>query len=210
MLCVKFDTVSRWGLFMKIKLLVFSLIFLVLCGLPPATSAQSVPREFKKAEQMFSQGRYPDAIRLYQAALSSPSRAISPGLLHSRIADSFFRLSDYQHALDAYRQAIKEQRPGERAQTQYWIGFCDLLLGRDSEAVTEFLKIPENYPASGMLVGTAYYWAGRASERMGRKDQAAELYRKAGGKGTSTQERYALKKADEIKTGSGVKGQGSK
>jgi tetratricopeptide (TPR) repeat protein len=184
---------------MKRNLIIVSLVFLVLCGLPHATGAQNVPREYKKADQMFSQGRYPDAIRLYQTVLSSPSRAISPGLLHTRIADSFFRLSDYQHALNAYRQALKEQKPGEQAQTQYWIGFCVLLLGRDAEAVTEFLKIPEHYPASGMLVGTAYYWAGRASERMGRKDQAAELYRKAGGKGTSTQERFAIKKADAVR-----------
>ncbi len=111
----------------------------------------------------------------------------------------FFSLADYQHALDAYRRALKEQKPVERAQTQYWIGFCAFLLGRDAEAVTEFLKIPESYPASGMWVGTAYYWAGRASERMGRKEQAAELYRKAGGKGTSTQERFAMKKANAIK-----------
>jgi len=208
MLCVKFDTVLGWVL-MKIKLIIIVLIFLVLCGLPHLTGAQSVPRDFKKADQMFSQGRYPEAIRLYQAVLSSPSRAVSPGLLHTRIADSFFRMTDYQHALDEYRRAFKEQKPGERAQTQYWIGFCLLLLGRNDEAVTEFLKIPESYPKSGMLVGTAYYWAGRASERMGKKDQAAELYRKAGGKGTSSQERFAIKKADEIKTGSGVKGKGS-
>jgi tetratricopeptide (TPR) repeat protein len=195
---------------MKIKLIIVSLIVLALYGLPHSTSGQSVSREYIKADQMFSQGRYQDAIRLYQAVLSSPSRTISPGLLHTRIADSFFRLNDYQHALDAYRQALKDQKPGERAQTQYWIGFCVLLLGRDSEAVTEFLKIPENYPTSGMLIGTAYYWAGRASERMGKKDQAAELYRKAGGKGTSSQERFAIKKADTIKTGSEVKGQGSR
>jgi tetratricopeptide (TPR) repeat protein len=186
---------------MKIKLIIVALIFLALYGLPHAAGGgQGVPREYIKADQMFSKGRYSDAIRLYQAALSSPSRAISPGYLHTRIADSFFRLSDYQHALDAYRQAIKFQKPGEQAQTQYWIGFCLLLLGRNSEAVTEFLKIPENYPTSGMLVGTAYYWAGRASERMGRKDQAAEFYRKAGGKGKSTQEKFAIKKAKDVKS----------
>jgi tetratricopeptide (TPR) repeat protein len=189
---------------MKRKLIIVSLIFLAFYGLPHITSGQSVPREYIKANQMFSQGRYSDAIHLYQSVLSSPSRAISPGLLHTRIADSFFRLTDYQHALDAYRQALKDQKPGERAQTQYWIGFCVFLLGRDSEAVTEFLKIPESYPTSGMLVGTAYYWAGRASERMGRKDQAAELYRKAGGKGTSTQGRFAMKKANAVKKGDRV------
>ncbi len=194
---------------MKRKLFIVSLMILGLYALPQITRGQNVSREYIKADQLFSQGRYSDAIGLYQAALFSPSRAISPGLIHTRIADSFFRLTDYQHALDAYRQAYKDQKPDERAQTQYWIGFCALLLGRNSEAVTEFLKIPENYPTSGMLVGTAYYWAGRASERMGEKDQAAELYRKAGGKGTSTQERFAMKKANAINTGSGVKGQGS-
>ena len=186
---------------MKRKIIIVSLIFVVSCGLPHAASAQSGPREYIKADKMFSQGRYPDAIRLYQAVLSSPSRTVSPGILHTRIADSYFRLTDYPRALDAYRQALKYQKPAEQAQTQYWIGFCVLLLGRNAEAVTEFLKIPENYPTSGMLVGTAYYWAGRASERMGRKDQAAELYRKAGGKGTSLQERFAIKRADAVKKG---------
>ncbi len=171
-------------------------MILGLYALPQTTHAQNVPREYSQAEQKFSQGRFAEAIRLYQTVLSSPSGAVSRGLLHTRIADSYFRLVDYPHALDAYRQAIIYQVPAERAQTQYWIGFCALLLGRDEEAVIEFLKIPENYPTSGMWVGTAYYWAGRASERMGKKEQAAELYRKAGGKGTSTQERFAIKKAD--------------
>ena len=203
MLCVKFDTVSG-RYFMKRKLFIVSLMILGLYALPQITSGQSLPPEYIQADQMFSKGRYSDAIGLYQAMLSSPSSAIYPGLIHTRIADCFFRLDDYQHALDAYRRAFKGQKPDERAQTQYWIGFCALLLGRNSEAVTEFLKIPENYPTSGMLVGTAYYWAGRASERMGRKDQAVELYRKAGGKGTSTQGRFAMKKANAVKKGDRV------
>jgi tetratricopeptide (TPR) repeat protein len=185
---------------MKRNFIIIFLIVITLCGLPHLTNGQGVPQECIKADQVFSQGRYTDAIRMYQAVLSSQSLAVPQGLLHTRIADSYFRLNDYLHALDAYRQALKLQNLGERAQTQYWIGFCVLLLGRDAEAVTEFLKIPESYPTSGMLVGTAYYWAGRASERMGKKDQAAELYRKAGGKGTSTQERFAMKKADAVKS----------
>jgi tetratricopeptide (TPR) repeat protein len=183
---------------MKKKFFIIPLIILSLYALPQMTWGQNVPREYLQAEKMFSQGRYPEALRLYEAVLSSPSGAVSKGLVHTRIADSYFRLIDYPHALDAYRRAIVYQEPAERAQTQYWIGFCVLLLGRDAEAVTEFLKIPENYPTSGMWVGTAYYWAGRASERMGKKEQAAELYRKAGGKGTSTQGRFAIKKANAV------------
>jgi tetratricopeptide (TPR) repeat protein len=195
---------------MKRKKIIVFLMVLGLYALPQIACGQNVPHEYIQADQMFSQGRYAEAIRLYQAVLSSPSGALSPGVLHVRIADSYFHLNDYQHALESYRQAFKYQTPDEQAQTQYWIGFCCLLLGRDAEAVTEFLKIPERYPTSGMLVGTAYYWAGRASERMGRKEEAAEFYRRAGGKGVSTQERFAMKKADEIKPGSGVKGQGSR
>lgn len=185
---------------MKRKLIIVFLLFFAQYGLPHVAGGQAVSGDYMQADRMFSQGRYSDAIHLYQAALSSPSRTVSPGLLHTRIADSYFRLAEYQRALDAYRQALKDQKPGERAQTQYWIGFSVLLLGRDAEAVTEFLKIPESYPTSGMLVSTAYYWAGRASERMGRKDQAVELYRKAGGKGTSTQERFAIKRAKKVKS----------
>ena len=181
----------------RIFIITFLIIF-ALTGTSNSAGVQSVPPEYVKADQLFSQGRYTEAIRLYQAVLTT-SHAVSPGVLHTRIADSFFRLTDYQHALDEYRLALKVQKPADRAQTQYWIGFCTFLLGRDAEAVQEFLKIPKSYPASGMLVGTAYYWAGRASERMGKKEQAAELYRKAGGKGTSTQGRFAMKKANAIK-----------
>jgi tetratricopeptide (TPR) repeat protein len=201
MLCVKFDTLMDGitMILMKRRLIIALLIFVALCGTSHSAVVQSVPREYVKADLLFSQGRYTEAIRSYETVLSSSSRTPSPGVLHTRIADSFFHLTDYQRALDAYRRALKEQKPAERAQTQYWIGFCTFLLGRDAEAVQEFLKIPENYPRSGMLVGTAYYWAGRASEHMGRKEQAVELYRKAGGKGTSTQGRFAMKKANAIK-----------
>ena len=206
MLCVKFDTLENGILMilMKRRFIIAFLIIFALYGTSHSAGVQRVPPEYVKADLLFSQGRYTEAIRSYEAVLSSSSHAISPGVLHTRIADSFFRLTDYQRALDAYRRALTDQRPADRAQTQYWIGFCTFLLGRDAEAVTEFLKIPESYPASGMWVGTAYYWAGRASERMGRKEQAAELYRKAGGKGTSTQGRFAIKKANAIKKGDRV------
>jgi tetratricopeptide (TPR) repeat protein len=205
MLCVKFDTLAE-GILMSMhgRSIIVLMIIVALYGLPYSAGGQSVPREYAKAELLFSQGRYAEAIRLYQAVLSSSSHALSLGVLHTRIADSFYRLTDYQRALEAYRLALKDQKPADRAQTQYWIGFCVLLLGRDAEAVTEFLKIPERYPASGMWVGTSYYWAARASERIGRKEQAAELYRKAGGTGRSTQERFAMKKANAMKKGDRV------
>lgn len=200
MLCVKFDTVFGEGMSMKRKRFIVPLVLLALFGLPHPSSGQSVSPKYTKANQLFTQGHYREAISSYQSLLSSPSRDLDPGILHTRIADSYFHLTDYTHAIEAYRRALKVQKTSEQAQTQYWIGFCDFLLGRNDEAVAEFLKIPESYPGSGMWVGTAYYWAGRASERMGRKEQAAAFYRKAGGSGKTTQERFAMKKAQLLGT----------
>jgi tetratricopeptide (TPR) repeat protein len=181
------------------------LISFALCGLPQASSGQGDSREYKKADKLFAQGKYPEAIHQYQSILSATSSGSPRGVLFTRIADGYFRLADYEKSLAAYRSALKNQKPPDQPPTQYWIGFCCFLLGRNAEAVTEFLKIPESYPFSGMWVGTAYYWAGRANERMGRKEQAAECYRKASGNGTSTQERFALKKAERAGKGGGSK-----
>ncbi len=170
----------------------------------PAASASDAFREYNKANRLFSEGRFDDALSLYQGVLAKPSDDVNPSDVYTRIGDSYFRLGDYQNARAAYRGALIKQKRSERAPTQYWIAFCTFLAGEDAEAVAEFLKIPEFYPSSGMWVGTAYYWAGRASERMGRKDQAAEYYRKAAGNGKSAQERFALKKADAVKKGSRV------
>lgn len=164
-----------------------------------ALSAQAASKDYEKAGRLFAAGRYREAIGLYRQALSALPDDISAADVHTRIADSYFQLADYSSALASYRNALLEQKRSERQMTQYWIGFCCFLSGRDAEAVTEFLKIPELYPDSGMLVSTAYYWAGRASERMGRKEQAAGFYRKAGGNGKSTQGRFAMKKADAVK-----------
>jgi tetratricopeptide (TPR) repeat protein len=184
---------------MKKVLLPALLFLLIVSSWSNAIADQSVSRDFLKADRMYAAGKYSDALALYQGLLSKHPEPAQTGDVHSRIGDCFFRLSDYQNALQAYRRALQSQKPSQRPSTQYWIGFCSFLLGRDREAAAEFLKIPELYPDSGMWVTTAYYWAGRASERMGQKEQAAEYYRKAGGKGKSTQERFAMKKAEAVR-----------
>lgn len=182
---------------MKKSLLLACLMLMLLPYGPSHASAAG--GEYNKANKLYAEGRYPEAIVLYKALLSAPPRSISSSALHTRIADSYFQLRDYRNALAAYRSALKEQNQSERPQTQYWIGFCTFLMGKDAEATDEFLKIPQLYPDSGMWISTAYYWAGRMCERMGKKERAAEYFRKAGGKGTSAQDRFALKKAESVK-----------
>ncbi len=181
------------------KSLYFVFILGVMFFLNGLSHAASAGQEYHKANKLFAAGNYSKAITLYQSLLAAPPRGVSTGVLHTRIADCYFKLEDYRNARDAYRKALPEQEETERPATQYWIGFSTLLMGKDAEALDEFLKIPEQYPDSGMWVSTAYYWAGRTCDRMGNKKQAKEYFQKAGGRGKSAQERFALEKAKAAK-----------
>jgi len=181
------------------KALLLGVVIFLLLGPSNAKADQPVSRELAKASALFSEARYTEALSVYRRLLSSKTSNVNSGFLCTRIGDCHFQLADYQSAIHAYRSALQYQKGRERAATQCWIGFSAFLLGKDADAVAEFLKIPELYPTSGMWVSTAYYWSGKACERMGKKEQAATYYRKAGGTGASTQERFALKKAEMIK-----------
>jgi tetratricopeptide (TPR) repeat protein len=174
-------------------------MLLLLLGLTQASDTAHTSQQYSTANQLFSSAQFHEALSLYQKLLLSPPAGLQKSEIQTRIGDTYVRLGLFQNALDAYRTALTDQKESVRPETQYWIGFCCFLLGRDAEAVSEFLKIPELYPSAGMWVGTAYYWAGRASERMGKTDDAAAYYRKAGGNGKSTQGRFARKKADAMK-----------
>lgn len=183
----------------RVLLSAFFLLFFVFVWSNAQADHSHVSPAVLKGERLYAQGKYSDALLLYRELLSKQPAPDQVSDIQFRIGDCYFKLGDYAGARQAYQSALPGQKSSDRPATQYWIGFCAFLLGRDREAVAEFLKIPELYPASGMWVSTAYYWAGRASERMGLKEQAAEYYRKAGGKGKSTQERFAIKKAQAVR-----------
>jgi tetratricopeptide (TPR) repeat protein len=181
----------------------FLLFFITLFPLASFAS-QNITQDLAKADRLFGQGKYAEALTAYRSALGPQLAPAQAGDLHSRIADCHFKLENYGQALAEYRLALQQQKPTNQPSTQYWIGFCSFVLGRDEDAVAELLKVPARYPASRMLVQTSYYWAGRASERLGRKEQAAEYYRLAGGSGKSSQDRFALKRAEAVKKGARV------
>ncbi len=181
------------------KGLIFAVLTLVLlCGRSLAVETASAGY-YRAANKMVEAKKFDEALALYRKTLSAPPDDVAPGDIQAKIGDIHFRTGNYRGALDAYRLAIRDQNHADRAQTQYWIGFCCFLVGRDAEAVDELLKVPKQYPDSKAWGSTAYYWAGRASERLGKKEQAAEYYRKAGGNGKSTQSKFARKKAEKMK-----------
>jgi tetratricopeptide (TPR) repeat protein len=181
----------------KISFFVLVIFLLLFGGFAPAAQPSSL-RDYQAAEGLFASGKYTEAIVLYRRTLNAPPSGVGAGTLRCRIGDAYFHLGDYRGALASYRSALGDPNLHDRPQTQYWIGFCCFLLGRDAEAVAELVKVPALYPEAAAWGATSYYWAGRASERMGKKEQAAEYYRKAGGSGRSTQGRFAFKKADAV------------
>jgi tetratricopeptide (TPR) repeat protein len=176
--------------------LLTALTALILLGTAAVAAEPASSRDLREADRLFASGKYQEALVLYHKTLSAPPSGLTTGDIDSKIGDTYFRLADYRNALNSYRKAVRDQRPADRAQTQYWIGFCCFLVGRDDEAIDELLKVPALYPDARAWGTTAYYWAGRASERMGKKEQAAEYYRRAGGHGSSTQSKFARKKAE--------------
>ena len=184
---------------MRSRLLYAIAAFFLFSSAAFAAEPFTSSRDYRAANKFFAAEKYSEALALYKKTLSSPPADLTPGDINNKIGDTYFRLANYRGALDAYRLAIRDQNPVDRAQTQYWIGFCCFLVGRDAEAVDEFLKIPVLYPDAKAWGSTAYYWAGRASERLGKKEQAAGYYRKAGGNGKSTQSKFARKKAEAVK-----------
>lgn len=179
---------------------IFPVLFLCfLCAVVAGTALAKAQSEFSRAEELFSAQKFDQALLLYQRMLAVPLPGVPAGDIHSRIGDSHFRLGNYPLALVAYREADKDRHTSDRPRVQYWIGFCCFLIDKDAEAVREFLKVPERYPDASMWISTAYYWAAKASERMGRRDQAAEYYKKAGGNGKTIQGKFAMQKAEAAK-----------
>jgi len=170
------------------------------CGATFASSETAAANNYKKANAMFSSAQYQEALPLYESVLSSSSEKIPDSDVYTRMGDSYYRLGSYRSAIHAYQGALANQDRTAQPGTQYWIGFCYFLMGRHDQAVSEFLKIPELYPEAGMWVGTAYYWAGRSCEQQGKKDLALQYYKKAGGNGKSTQGRFAMKKAEKVRS----------
>ncbi len=184
---------------MRKQLLILLLVVIALAaGIPRAWGGPATSQDYITANKLFAASRFQEALALYQKVLVSSPAGVPLNDVYTRIGDTHFRLGSYEDALTAYRVALKDQNASRNAETQYWIGLCCMLLGRDAEAVQEFLKIPRLYPRARMWVTTSYYWAGRASERLGKSDDAAQFYRKAAGKGNSTQETFARKRAEAI------------
>jgi len=182
-----------------LKRLIAVFIMLLTVFLGSTVYAFTADQKYDRANQQFEKGNYAYSIRIYQSLLADPHCNIAPSVLYTHIADGYFKLEDYQNALNAYRKALITQRKSEKPATQYWIGFSMLMLGKRVDAVNEFLKIPALYPDSGMWVSTAYYWAARVCEQMGKKELAAKYFSKAGGSGRSAQEQFALEKAQKAK-----------
>ncbi len=183
---------------MRSRFLMSLVVLLLIVAQTNAYGAENAFQRYHEANLLYGRQQYQNALHRYRSLLASQQDRIPPGALYGRIGDCLFQLADYRGALDAYNRALPRQRIVERPTTQFWIGFCHFMLGENRLAASAFLNIPTLYPQAGAWVGTAYYWAGRSYERLGDRANAADCYRKAGGAGKDSKERFALKRAHEI------------
>jgi tetratricopeptide (TPR) repeat protein len=180
-----------------------ALVLLIFAAFLPGGAAFAISEtdavaHYKQANALYSSAHYQEALPLYESVLTTTSEKVPAGDVYTRMGDCYYRLGSYQKASYAYQGALSFQARTVQPGTRYWIGFCYFLMGRHDQAAAEFLKIPELYPESAMWVGTAYYWAGRSSEKLGKKELARQYYKKAGGNGKSTQGKFAMKKAERV------------
>ena len=123
------------GGIMNRKLLWLLLILLASIIQSSVLAGPSLPPVYIRAERLFAAGKYSEAILFYQQALTDRTSKNATGDIQSRIGDCYFRLQDYVNARNAYRSALLQQKLSQRPPTQYWIGFCTFLLGKDQEAM---------------------------------------------------------------------------
>src|SRR5512133_1601995 len=142
---------------MKKGLLLALLPLVLVCGQSFAGDSASAGY-YRAANKMVEAKKYDEAIALYRKTLVAPPDDVTPGDIHAKIGDIHFKKARYREALASYRLAMGDQNHADRAQTQYWIGFCCFLVGRDAEAVDELLKVPKQYPDSRAWGSTSYYW----------------------------------------------------
>jgi tetratricopeptide (TPR) repeat protein len=183
------------------------LLILIMLGLPfgvlhgASAPSASTADQIKSADALMGRRNFRAALPLYQSAVNKSPDSTILAELYTRIGDCSFQLGLYENAVNSYWKALPLAHADAQPEIRYWIGFCSFLMGKNEQAVKEFLAIPQLHPQAGIWISTAYYWAGRASERLGQKEEAGRYYKKAGGNGRSKQGRYALQKADALKTG---------
>jgi TolA-binding protein len=90
---------------------------------------------------------------------------------------SYSRLNQFDEAL-RYLKQIKPYVPAEREpEVQFYIGEAYFNSGRYEEAIAEFLKIPMFSKKTKLQwEASAFYFAGQAYERLGKKNEAIKMY----------------------------------
>lgn len=85
----------------------------------PECRADEIYTKNKKANKLFDEGKYEDALKLYDDAL-----LLSPGdnALKMNKGSALYRLNDYQKAQEAYKEALTDENKQKRADAYYNLG----------------------------------------------------------------------------------------
>ncbi|MBI5182498.1 MAG: tetratricopeptide repeat protein [Nitrospirae bacterium] len=94
------------------------------------------------------------------------------------IAEDYSSKGDFKNAIHYYKKLTEEFPENYLSEQAFWYrGWLNYKLGNYKEASTAFDGFLIKYPLSD-YVNRVLYWKGRAAERRGQIDSAAEMYRK--------------------------------
>ncbi|MEQ8224510.1 MAG: tetratricopeptide repeat protein, partial [Candidatus Eremiobacterota bacterium] len=92
---------------LKKHITITMLLFLIITGFMPESSAKSAKEWNKEGMDLYNQGRYEEAIKYFTEALKEAPRASS---LWLNKGNAYYKLKNYGKAIGCYDEAIKHKK----------------------------------------------------------------------------------------------------
>lgn len=119
-----------------------------------------------------------EAGALYSEIYEKFPDRVQQGSFTLRTGFAWYKADRIRKAMKYFEISEKIGNKDDRAETAYWIATCNGRLGKTSEALEQFLKIPYLYGYGGKWGITAEFEAARIYKQQEKYDQALSLYSK--------------------------------
>jgi tetratricopeptide (TPR) repeat protein len=144
-----------------------------LTKLAGLTVTDEIKEQFLKGNQLFEEGKYGDAIGVYQAILAKFPDAY---IIYLNVGNSYFQLEKYDEAEAAFQKVL--EKDAQEPHALLGIGNCHMNRGDTEKALEwygkiEFGKIDD--PTVLYNVGTLLYKNGKAAEALNYYKRAVEI-----------------------------------
>jgi tol-pal system protein YbgF len=114
----------------------------------PVANSTATAGGYDNALQLFRERKYNDAIRSFEAVLTSGVEQDLADNCRYWIGESYYGLRQYRDAITQFKAVLELPRTGKKADAQFMIGNSYLALGDKTSARDAFEKVVANYPVN--------------------------------------------------------------